>query len=163
MKELTLAQQKRLNERHAPLINVTFLLAIVIEGITTDIGLKRLTKIAAKLRAEIYAASPSHAELFGDWADQMEKEFFTQYDENVNPVKQYFEMQMERRQVLYVLCDKFYRMAKQMEASYRQIDPHFDFYQIKEATKLKKYADTKKLCPTTYKRINQLIDKIKRS
>lgn len=151
MKPLTIEQQNRLNQRLSPLINTTYLLAIVIEGITSDIGLKSINKIAAKLRSEIYVASPNHAEAFGEWADQMEELFMD------------CESTWYRRQVLYILCDKFYRMAKQMEDSYRQIDPHFDFYQMKEAKILKAYACGKEIDPMIYTRINKTIEQIKRS
>ena len=151
MKPLTIAQQKRINERHAPLINTTYLLAIVIEGITADIGLKSINKVASKLRGEIYGSSKNHSEAFGEWADKMEELFMD------------CESPFYRRQVLYILCDKFYRMAKQMEDSYRQIDPHFDFYQMKEAKILKAYACGKEIDPMIYTRINKTIEQIKRS
>jgi type II secretory pathway component PulF len=147
MIEITQAQQKRLNERLAPLINTTYVLAIVIEGITTDMKLERLRKVAIKIRSEIYGASPNHAESFGDWGDEVERRLLAIG---------------ERREVLYILCDKFYRMAQQMEQTYRQIDPLFEFYQIKEAKQLLAYTKGKKLNTELYKQINQVINDIKK-
>ena len=102
MKPLTIAQQKRINERHAPLINTTYLLAIVIEGITADIGLKSINKVASKLRGEIYGSSKNHSEAFGEWADKMEELFMD------------CESPFYRRQVLYILCDKFYAGIREL-------------------------------------------------
>lgn len=142
----------KFNQKLAPLINTTFFVGMALDSIATDMKNKRLIKITSKVRELILrAVGIDTADDFGEWCESIEPYFYA------SRTVEY------RRELFFVLCDKFYNMVRQVEQSYRMVDPKFDFYTIKEALQLKEYVKNKPLNMEIYSQVNLVIDKIKKS
>jgi hypothetical protein len=120
---------KRMNQRLSGLVNITYALAMAVEGEAVDSGETAIRSIAGRLRSKVNDSCPGVAEDFGEWADRVE----CAISDIITTSR------------LATLCYLTHNFAVKLEQNYRQYDPFFDFYQMDEIKKLHEYASRYKL------------------
>lgn len=120
---------KRMNQRLAGLVNITYALAMAVESEAVDSGEVIIKGVAERLRSKVNDSCPGVAEDFGEWADRIEHAISG----------------IITTSRLATLCHLTHSFAVKMEQNYRQYDPFFDFYQMYEIKKLHEYACRYKL------------------
>ncbi|MBV5282194.1 MAG: hypothetical protein JZU53_07130 [Paludibacter sp.] len=141
--KLTKKQEKIINQKQAPKVNMIYALSMILEGLTLDLGGKEdIYNIAVKLREQVKGTSEQSAESFGDWSDHVA--------EHLLPLS-------SKDKLFPIICEKIYRLSRQMEEVFRSKDPHFDFYQKDLANALKSSADLYEIDKDLLIKFNEVI------
>lgn len=142
-------QQAKVNQKAVSSVNMTYAIAMVIEGLAVDLNDTETAENAIKLRAFVGSLGTKTSESFGNWTDTIE-EFI-------------FRMEIEKSELITILAIKLYFYATKMQDIYRQFEPRFDFDQMPTVIKIyKKFAN--QLCKESdFKEVSNLLTIIQKS
>lgn len=146
---LTSKQKSKVNQKAASAVNMTYAIAMLIEGIAVDLQDDEIAENAIELRSFIGSLGEKTSENFGNWTDIIE-EFI-------------FQMDIEKSELLTILAIKLYYYAAKMQDIYRQFEPRFDFDQMPVVLKIYKKFANEFFKESNFKKISELLTIIQKS
>ena len=146
---LTSKQQAKVNHKASSATNMTYALAMIIEGLAVDLNDTETTENAIQLRSFVGSLGEKTSESFGNWTDIIE-EFI-------------FRMEIEKSDLLTILAIKLHHYAVKMQDIYRQFEPRFDFDQMPTVIKIYKKFENELYKESNFKEVSNLLTIIRKS
>ena len=146
---LTSKQQAKVNQKATSSVNMTYAIAMLIEGLAVDLKDNETAENAIKLRSFVGSLGEKTSEDFGNWTDVIE-DFI-------------FRMGIEKSELITILAIKLHHYAVKMQDIYRQFEPRFDFDQMPTVIKIYKKFENELYKESDFKEVSNLLTIIQKS
>lgn len=136
-------QEAKTNSRVSHLVNKTFALAMICEGLALNLNAEYIYERACKVRAYVNKCGYSVADQFGGYVDTFEPLIL---------------QTTEDKDALLVACVHHIKiLSSKFEQVYRQLDANFDFYQQAEVDEMYRFAKQSQLNKEVFDRVAEIL------